>query len=104
MTLHSVSAGWSLFCSVSVSQFLNPAWSREDHRENSGVCAHIPLMGVWELNHKAVGHTDSHLEQELTTHFPECLYISHFRGGNESPRGTKKGISYLFVCLLVFKY
>lgn len=82
-----------------MSRFFNPAWYREELRENSGVCAHIPLVGVWELNHKAVGHTFSHLEQELTTLFPECLYISHFRGGNESH--TKKGISYLFVSLFL---
>lgn len=57
--LYSVSAGWCLFwcVCVCVCRFLNPAWYREDHGEHSGVCAHIPLVGVWVLNHKAMGYT-----------------------------------------------
>lgn len=33
----------------------------------------IPFVGVWELDHKAVGHTYGHLEQELTTLFSGML-------------------------------
>lgn len=67
--------GWVVFVLLCVCLCLGGFLIRlgTDHQERSGVCAHIPLVGAWNFNPKAVGHTYGHLERELTTLFPECL-------------------------------